>query len=84
LRVRLNSGEKLEARISHNRGGPENPLSDQELKTKFLTNAERVLPAARVEELARALELLGGAKSIEETMEITRVGGRGQTNREEG
>jgi 2-methylcitrate dehydratase PrpD len=84
LRVRLNSGEELEARVSHNRGGPENPLSDQELKTKFLTNAERVLPAARVEELARALEVLGGAKSIEETMEITRVGGRGQTNREEG
>jgi 2-methylcitrate dehydratase PrpD len=84
LRVRLNSGEKLEARVSHNRGGPENPLSDQELKTKFLTNAERVLPAARVEELARALEVLGGAKTIEETMEITRVGGRGQTNREEG
>jgi 2-methylcitrate dehydratase PrpD len=84
LRVRLNSGEKLEARVSHNRGGPENPLSDQELKTKFLTNAERVLPAARVEELARALEVLGCAKTIEETMEITRVGGRGQTNREEG
>ena len=84
LRVRLNSGEKLEARVSHNRGGPENPLSDQELKTKFLTNAERVLPATRVEELARALEVLGGAKTIEETMEITRVGGRGQTNREEG
>jgi 2-methylcitrate dehydratase PrpD len=84
LRVRLNSGEELEARVSHNRGGPENPLSDQELKTKFLTNAERVLPVARVEDLARALEVLGGAKSIEETMEITRVGGRGQTNREEG
>ena len=85
LRVRLNSGEEREARVSYNRGGPENPLSDQELKTKFLTNAEQVLPATRVEELARALEALGGAKTIEEIMDITRVGGgRGQTNHEKG
>jgi 2-methylcitrate dehydratase PrpD len=85
LRVRLNSGEEREARVSYNRGGPENPLSDQELKTKFLTNAEQVLPATRVEELARALEALGGAKTIEEIMGITRVGGgRGQTNHEKG
>ncbi|MDQ3284111.1 MAG: MmgE/PrpD family protein, partial [Actinomycetota bacterium] len=75
LRARLKGGEEREARVFHNRGGPENPLSDKELETKFRTNAQLVLPAARVEELAGALEALGEAESVEETMEITRVGG---------
>lgn len=75
LRARLKGGEEREARVSHNRGGPENPLSDKELETKFRTNAELVLPAARVEELAGALETLGEAESVEEAMELARVGG---------
>ena len=75
LRARLKGGEEREARVFHNRGGPENPLSDKELKTKFRTNAELVLSAARVEELAKALETLGEAESVEETMELARAGG---------
>ena len=35
LRVRLKHGEVRESRVSHNRGGPENPLSDEELEVKF-------------------------------------------------
>jgi 2-methylcitrate dehydratase PrpD len=74
LRVRLKSGEEREARVPHNRGGPENPLSDEELGTKFRTNAGRVLPAGQVEELEEALRSLEEAETIEETVGLARIG----------
>jgi 2-methylcitrate dehydratase PrpD len=70
LRVRLKSGEVREARVSHNRGGPENPLSDEELEVKFRTNAGRVLPGERVEELRSALEALEGSETVEDLMRL--------------
>jgi 2-methylcitrate dehydratase PrpD len=70
LRVRLKSGEVQEARVSHNRGGPENPLSDEELEVKFRTNAGRVLPGERVEELRSALEALEGSETVEDLMRL--------------
>ena len=38
------TGEELEARVEVNRGGPGNPLSDEELARKFHDNAVRSLP----------------------------------------
>ena len=70
LRVRLESGEAREARISHNRGGPENPLSDEELEVKFRANAGRVLQGERVEKLRSALEALEGSETVEDLMRI--------------
>ncbi len=71
LRVQLKNGEVREARVSHNRGGPENPLSDEELEVKFRTNASRVaLPAERVEELRSALEALGKADTVGDVMRL--------------
>jgi 2-methylcitrate dehydratase PrpD len=70
LRVRLKNGEVRESRVSHNRGGPENPLSDEELEVKFRTNARRVLPAKQVEELRRALEGLGEADTVGDVMRL--------------
>jgi 2-methylcitrate dehydratase PrpD len=70
LRVRLTSGDVREARISHNRGGPENPLSDEELEAKFHTNAARVLPEQAAEELRIALQDLEGLGRVGE---ITRL-----------
>jgi 2-methylcitrate dehydratase PrpD len=70
LRVRLKSGEAREARVSHNRGGPENTLSDEELEVKFRTNAGRVLPGERVEELRSALEALEGSETVEDLMRL--------------
>ncbi|MFI9625894.1 MmgE/PrpD family protein [Streptomyces sp. NPDC052042] len=51
LRVRLESGELLEERVDVNRGGPDNPLSDEELATKFRLNATRVVTEAEAEEI---------------------------------
>ena len=70
LRVRLKSGEAREVRISHNRGGLENPLSDEELEVKFRANAGRVLQGERVEKLRSALEALEGSETVEDLMRI--------------
>jgi 2-methylcitrate dehydratase PrpD len=70
LRVRLKSGEAREARVSHTRGGPENPLSDEELEVKFRTNAGCVLPGERVEDLRFALEALESSETLEDLMRL--------------
>jgi 2-methylcitrate dehydratase PrpD len=58
LRVRLNDGSELTERVDVNRGGPDDPLSADELATKFRLNAARVLSedaAQKVSALAFAL-----------------------------
>jgi 2-methylcitrate dehydratase PrpD len=70
LRVQLKNGEVRESRVSHNRGGPENPLSDEELEVKFRTNAGRAFPARQVEELRCALEALGEADTVGDVMRL--------------
>jgi 2-methylcitrate dehydratase PrpD len=74
LRIRLENGEEREARISHNRGGPENPLSDEELETKFRTNAGQVLPAGQVEGLEEALRSLAEAEKVDDMIKLARIG----------
>ena len=74
LRIRLKSGEKREARVSCNRGGPENPLSDEELATKFRTNAGLVLTEGHVEELEKALRSLTDAETVKDAIELARIG----------
>ena len=61
LRVTTVRGEALEARVDVNRGGPDWPLTDEELATKFRDNALVVTDevtadaiAARVDDLERA------------------------------
>ena len=72
LRVRLKSGEVREARVLRNRGGPENPLSDEELEVKFRTNAGRVLAEKSVEELKSALQALEGSDGVGDVLRLTR------------
>ncbi|HJQ28767.1 MAG TPA: MmgE/PrpD family protein [Rubrobacter sp.] len=73
LRVRLKSGEVREARVSHNRGGPENPLSDEELEIKFRTNAERVLSCQQADELRYALQSLEDQGGVDEMMRLAQL-----------
>jgi len=67
-RVRTVSGERIEVRVLHNRGGPGNPLSDEELRTKFTLGAQRALAPARVtaldEALDRGLDRLDGMRAV--------------------
>ena len=72
LRARLKSGDIREARVSHNRGGPENPLSDEELEIKFRTNAGRVLSRQAVDELGSALQALESTGDVGEIVRLAR------------
>lgn len=54
LRVRTKYGW-VEERVMANRGGPQNPLSEEELKIKFRANASRTLVADDAERLADAI-----------------------------
>ena len=67
LRVRTRTGEELEARVEVNRGGPGNPLSDEELARKFHDNAVRSLPGGkRAAELAARTLAFPDAQSVED------------------
>ncbi|MFI6901885.1 MmgE/PrpD family protein [Nonomuraea sp. NPDC050394] len=54
LRVRLADGTELEHRVDSSRGGPEHPLTGEELARKFRDNARRALPEERMEALVAA------------------------------
>lgn len=55
LTVRLKSGEVLVEKVLANRGGPDDPLSFEELKIKFSANAGRRLNATAVLALADSI-----------------------------
>jgi hypothetical protein len=59
--------------VSHNRGGPGNPLSDEELEAKFRTNATRVLSREAAEDLRLALQDL---ENLDRVNKITRLARR--------
>jgi 2-methylcitrate dehydratase PrpD len=53
--VRLSDGTSFEADFPHQKGGPENPLSPEEVREKFRENAALALPDASVTALEEAL-----------------------------
>jgi 2-methylcitrate dehydratase PrpD len=55
LAIRTTDGLTHEARVMVNRGGPQNPLSVQELTVKFMSNARRVLDASDARATADAV-----------------------------
>ena len=61
LRVRTTDGRELVEKVMSNRGGPQNPLSYDELSTKFRDNAARIVDAGsagRIQDLVARLEQL--------------------------
>jgi 2-methylcitrate dehydratase PrpD len=55
VRIRLNDGRVLEARQDHPRGGPDFPMTRQELDAKFRGNAGLLLPMEKIEEVITAV-----------------------------
>ena len=53
VRIRTADGRTLEAEVAYQRGGPENPMSVDEVRAKFRDNAALALP----EEAVAALDL---------------------------
>ncbi|GAB3037636.1 MmgE/PrpD family protein [Parafrigoribacterium mesophilum] len=71
LRVRTTDGRDLVERVLSNRGGPQRPLSFEELGTKFRDNASRVLDADSVDRVRHGvarLEDLGDLTALLEPL----------------
>jgi len=58
LTAQLSDGREVVAEVLTTRGGPQRPLSFEELTAKFRDNAGRVLPADQTERLAAACRRL--------------------------
>ena len=65
VKVTMKSGEVLEEKVLANRGGPNNPLSFDELKIKFMANAGRRLNAQQSAAIADAIHQLEAVKLAE-------------------
>ncbi len=72
LRVRVQSGETFEERIMANRGGSENPLTDDELVSKFLSNVERFITRERALRLRNTIYSMENLDHIGEIMATTK------------
>lgn len=71
VRVRTVDGGQHEARVMANRGGPDRPLTDEELERKFRLNARLALPDdARVEALNAALGQLKQLPDVGELLDL--------------
>lgn len=68
LHIHLKSGEHWEKRVMVNRGGPGNPLSDDELFVKFKMNAEKCLSPTQVTNLADSIHSLDRSKDMSQIM----------------
>jgi 2-methylcitrate dehydratase PrpD len=64
VRVKTVRGQTLEERVHSSRGGPEHPLSADDLQTKFRHNAEQVLTAAEAAALAGRLRSLPDVERV--------------------
>ncbi|HEX8969518.1 MAG TPA: MmgE/PrpD family protein [Chloroflexota bacterium] len=74
LRVHLADGRVLEERVMHNRGGPDNPLSESELRTKFTLNAQHRLTAPAAGRLAEAVLRLETLDTLDALVGLTQTG----------
>jgi len=52
--ITTNSGETHTAQVDHAKGSPQNPMSDEEIVSKFRANAEGVLDKSRQDEITDA------------------------------
>ena len=74
LTARTTSGDTLTHYVGFNRGGPQNPLSDDELHLKFSLGAGRVLPEDRAADLGQQILALADAGSVTPIMAATNMG----------
>jgi 2-methylcitrate dehydratase PrpD len=55
VRIRLGDGRLVEERQDHPRGGPEFPMTREELEAKFRGNAGLLLPERKIEQILREI-----------------------------
>lgn len=76
LRIATKDGSRFEHWVLENRGGPGNPLTQEEIRQKFMSNVQDLMPSAEAESLVRGLGHLEEAQSIADTVASTRLVGR--------
>jgi 2-methylcitrate dehydratase PrpD len=74
VEVTLAGGRTLRERQDRPRGGPDAPLTREEIEAKFRGNAALALPAAQVERLLAAVDELAGAPSLADVLSALAVG----------
>ena len=70
LTVRLDDGSEMAERVMTNRGGPDRPLSRDELALKFRLNADQALSSEYVDGLEAAILTLDSSESVDEVMRL--------------
>lgn len=65
LTAHLTDGRVVTEKVLTNRGGPQRPLSFDELRTKFTDNAGRAVPQSNVAGLADACERLDALENVD-------------------
>ena len=73
LRIHLRDGRTLTERVMANRGGPDRPLDDAELRLKFQLNARGILSDAATDAVAKAIFGLQRGTSVPELMSLLAV-----------
>jgi 2-methylcitrate dehydratase PrpD len=74
VKVRLTNGKVLEAREESQRGGPDKPISPDEVVAKFRDNAARLMPEAQAAALESAVLGMEGAPDLAPLLALCRVG----------
>jgi 2-methylcitrate dehydratase PrpD len=64
VRVELASGTRLETNVSHPSGSPERPLTDAQLRDKFIELAVRAIPRAPAESLHESCMNVTGMEDV--------------------
>ena len=64
VRITLRDGRRLERRVEHPRGDPENFPGADELRAKFTRLAARALPPSAIERVAKAVDDFADAPSV--------------------
>jgi 2-methylcitrate dehydratase PrpD len=70
VRIEMADGGVYEERVMENRGGPGNPLTDDELHRKFSLNAGHTLSEQRADRLAEAIRALDTADEVGQVLAL--------------
>jgi hypothetical protein len=71
----MEDGTVYEERVMQNRGGPGNPLADDELRLKFSLNARGLLSETQSDRLAEAIFTLDRAEEVGSLLALTQPAG---------
>ena len=72
--LEMSSGERLSAKVFYPKGSPENPLTQEELQSKFLGLASMVLPKKKAQEILDAVENLEEIEDMRELAALVTTG----------